>query len=160
MTNDKVYFKDLTEDVQKEITGTLEKAGEEFLRLGEVAEERLLKFLLLANAGGAIAGAGFIGQIEGKVPRLAIIALSFYLLGVILSGALAYLSVFEKRDMAQNFQNDKYKFLNNTLEVSQIFEQTLKATRKKSQWIKVVEPPAFVCFIAGSANSIFVLIFP
>jgi len=161
--NGDVLYSTLHPDSRREIDIEIRKATNEFMRAWEESESRWLKYLLLTNAGGAIAAASFLGAMKSAHVAFTvglILALAIYVLGIIFSGFLAFISVMSLRKSNDIWLQDRVKFWNDEIKVSELFSRTERASKTGGKWTSPLEYCAFGSFIAACLVSVGSILIP
>jgi hypothetical protein len=126
--------------------------------LSNDAADKAKKYLLLTNAGGAIATLSFLGAVENIRSQWAPkVALSLFLIGLILIGVNTALWVHHIEGMYKSWLEGMYKsWRKNT---AAFFEHKIDwdtlnagddALAYKTTWLYVTGYSSFLCFIAGA----------
>ena len=110
--------------------------------------ERALKYLLLTNAGGAIATMSFIGASKVRVQMGTKLALSLFLAGIIIVGILIAKTYHHMAGLFRNWKMDSDKYLKDKIS----WDELIEADKNRSQDSKADIFLAYLggaCFIAG-----------
>ena len=161
--NGGVLYSKLHPDSRMKIDIDIQQATEEFFRAWEESETRWLKYLLLTNAGGAIAAASFLGAMKSTHVAFTVglsLALAIYVLGIIFSGFLAFISVMSHRKLNDTWLQDRAKFWNDEIKVSELFPRTESASKTGGRWTSPLEYCAFGSFIAACLVSLGSILIP
>ncbi len=114
----------------------------------------LVKFLVVTNAGGAIAVLGFMGAAYGKgdFPKLGVLALSLFVLGLLAAGAMLYLHYrwFSEGSLKQNDDADA--------ELERRAKRVKRAARMEQFGVDWLLPGSFCFFCVGAALGIVMLL--
>lgn len=123
----------------------------QLIALSKDAVERALKYLFLANAGGAAATLSFLGAVNAIRTQWAPkVALTFFVLGLILVGVHTAIWVHYSESLYSNFRRDVTQFYQNQITFEAMAADDFKRSQK-TKWLYIVGYLTFGCFIAGAA---------
>lgn len=124
---------------------------EQLLRLVEDSELRTLKFLTLANAGGAAATLSFLGASAlARGLLLPKFSLGLFVLGVVLVGVLNALSTHKMANLFRGWKRDANKYISGDLNWGYLLEEDNLRVDSGRCLIIAVAYLSFFCFIIGS----------
>jgi hypothetical protein len=111
--------------------------------------ERALKYLLLTNAGGAIATLSFLGAAPGAIGMMgAKIALSLFVLGVVLVGVSTAKTFHHMSSIFETWKTDVESYYADAITWRHLQDEDRK--RAVTHWLDYAIPYAsFACFIIG-----------
>lgn len=136
----------------------IDRRWDQLLGLVQEAELRILKFLTLSNAGGAVATLSFLGASEAvRKLWLPKISLGLFVLGVVLVGALNAIGTHKLRFLFTSWKRDAGKYSSNEITWGTLFNEDNLRVERGRCLIIVVAYFSFFCFIAGSAIGLWAL---
>jgi len=132
----------------------IDERFDQLIGLSKDAVERALKYLFLANAGGAAATLSFLGAVPAmRLQWAPKVALTFFVLGLILVGVHAAIWVHYSESLYRNFRGDVTEFYDNRLAFNEVAAADFTRSQN-TKWLYIVGYVAFACFIAGAATGL------
>ena len=114
--------------------------------------ERVLRYLLLTNAGGAIATLGFLGGYPTAIKMLGVkISLVLFVLGVFLVGVSTAKLFHDMSHLFKSYKSDVEHYYADKITWGHLREEDKKRA-VEDFWDYAIPYSAFSCFIGGSIS--------
>jgi hypothetical protein len=132
---------------------------EQLNELGKEASERAIKYLLLTNAGGAVAMLSYFGaNEEARSLVQAKVALGFFLFGILFVGVLDALILHRIERIFKHWRQASQQYLENNLDWETLDQKDDEISYKV--WPQyLVGYMSFFCLIAGAITGLCSLLF-
>lgn len=148
------YLEVTPQELRRDVKQSIGDHAELLRELLKTSAGHARQYLILTNAGAAVALMAFMGASE-QVRRspIAWMSLGFFFLGVIASGALAALDYHARKADFQLWLTDSDIFFANKMDIEELYER-LNSRNKKIGYRPVIAGyAAFACFILGGVLS-------
>lgn len=120
--------------------------------------DRAYKFLLLTNAGGAIATLSFLGaKPEGLLIFYAKLALGMFMAGVVLTGVATAHRLHRSGQLLNKYRADSEKFFSDHLTWIDLYKMDEQRALAFNPWNFILPYSSFLAFILGIATGGFAL---
>lgn len=117
--------------------------------LGKEWGDRAAKYLLMTNAGGAIAMLSFLGTYDKALSILAVkVALTFFLAGIVVAGVWIAFMVHHLEAAMTGIDNDTGSLYRHEIDYATVIARDNERTGEKKRRL-ILPYLSFSCFIAG-----------
>ena len=150
-------FTQMTQATQQNAIDAVNRRWGQLHKLEEDWGERVYKYLLLTNSGGAVALLSFLGT--GKAPEIvwAKIALASFIFGLIVVG-MALARIYHRMEwLYKNYRNDSARFFIDEIERDELNRLDDGRSRKQSIWAYLLPYTCFSSFIFGCVTGAYAL---
>lgn len=150
-------FTDMPEVAQRQTIDFVNARWAQLHKLEEDWGEKVYKYLLLTNSGGAVALLSFLGS--GKAPDIlwAKVALASFVTALVVVGIAVARIYHRMAFLYTQYRNDAASFFTGEIERSQLYERDEGRSRKDSFWATLLPYTCFGLFIFGCVTGAYAL---